>query len=445
MLRFISLITFVISLFLLSQNIWARGNPYAAGQNVLNPQLLQRMTRAEEIYKKTMGTPSWEAIQRAGGNFNEYITRRGVKSIAGKAFEARTAIRVNRFLANTGNDVRLVPTAFANAPHDPADLWAVDKAGNLLERFQLKLSGNAAIRALKDQKYAGMKIVVPSDQFKWIQSELNKEILKAQNRGKSLSPHWQGVRDAIDEKQLTSEIAGYSVPTRKQVEASGRFYTEKEFKKQWATMSLLRQGKLDEAIKLGKAAGKAGTSVRYLGQEIHTRLYKFEKGKVFLAFNKTGKPIAYGASAEEAIKKAKFIRNARIAGGIMFILGGVADIGSGIYSYHDTHQRYLSGKLDHDIMVGKKVVAVSRIGAGAGGVVVGGLLLFPEPVVTKAAAVVVGGVILVVNVTGLIADTGLERAQNNRTEHTKRLLKQIDWRTQQSICIESLKKTITQL
>jgi hypothetical protein len=442
MLRITFLFTFIISL-VISQNLWARGNPFESGQMVLTPRL-----KPVEIYKRTMGTPSWKAIRQVNGNFEKYVAKRGIKSIAGKAFEARTASRINRFLMNTGSDVRLNITAVAGAPHDPADLLLMDKVGNVLERYQLKLGGRAAMKALRDPKYTGMKIVTPPDQLEWIQKELNKKVLNSQNRGRSLSPDWQMIRDSIEEKRLTSEIVDYKVPTTNQAKSSALSQTGREFGKQSEIRSnirsLVQKGMFNDIIEMGESVGRVGPTEKYLGQEVYIKSYKIGKEKVFFAFDRTDKPIAYGESAAEAIGKAKSERKVMVVGGVMLIIGGAIDIGFGIYSYHKASQRYFAGELDYDIMVGKKFVAGGQVVLGASSVVVGVLILFPEPVITKVAAAAIGGVVLVGSMICLIADMRLESMQSKRTKHNKRLLAQIDRQARQSICLDSLRKMVAQ-
>ncbi|GHT47063.1 hypothetical protein FACS189454_09120 [Planctomycetales bacterium] len=83
-------------------------------QEALKPQM-ERLSNTE-IYRRTMGTPSVKALDKAGWNVERYIETRGLKSIAGKAFEARTAIRANRFFQNHGISDQIRITAIDNRP-----------------------------------------------------------------------------------------------------------------------------------------------------------------------------------------------------------------------------------------------------------------------------------------------------------------------------------------
>jgi hypothetical protein len=191
-------------------------------REALKPQAEQYTN--EQIYQKAMGTPSRAALEKANWNLEEYIKTRGIKSIAGKAFEARTAIRVNRYFQNHGMADQIRITALDNMPGHSADLVLYDKAGRSGERYQLKLGRNAAYDAVSNPKYRGMKIITPPDELQKIKGDLRKEMLKAQSRGKSLPQKWQKIATAIDDGVLADNICGCRVSTVKQIEGSARYW-----------------------------------------------------------------------------------------------------------------------------------------------------------------------------------------------------------------------------
>jgi len=240
-------------------------NQFTVGRVIANPKTLE-MSKAE-VYRKTVGVPSVKAVRESGGDFTKYITKRGVKSLTGKAFEARTAIKLNRLLAKSGSGDRLLITAAEGFPTDVADLARVSANGEIKELYQLKLSPTAAKSAVGDTRYIGMTLVTTPDSFQAIQKELRKETLMATQKGKPLPPKWQGIHEAIQDGRLTDKIAGRRVPSFEQAEKAGIKFTETMFKKsEWDQIS---KASMSKWVASGKTASKvAGTSLKVAGPAI---------------------------------------------------------------------------------------------------------------------------------------------------------------------------------
>ncbi len=389
------------AIILLPQAVQARStNSFLIGEYIKNPTSL-KLSR-EKIYLKTMGKPSAKAIHNSQGDFATYYNRRGPANVTGKAFEARTAIRINRALQNAGNENRLIITALEKRPNDVSDLALLTPKGQVLERYQLKTGIKTARKAVFDSKYADMKIVTPPDHLREIKRELSKQRNRAFARNKPLSPYWQTMDQAIREGRLTDQIAGLRVPKYTEVQASGKYYLEKAFAKQLEEMNASQQRLISVMTK-------------------HTPKM----------IRKTGTAIA------QAMK---------YVGPPLMIVGGAVDIGYGIHEWNEADRRLSAGELDEDIYYVKKHVAASQVFVGTA-TIVGStvvilnstgmtLLATPEPIVTKIAGVVV----FAVSVGFVATDYALERIQGQRIEAKRELLKHIDEKARQRIVIDQLQE-----
>ncbi len=316
-------------------------------------------------------------------------------------FEARTAVRINRILQNTGREERLIVTALENRPNDVSDLALIAKDNRILEQYQLKTGGKTIKNAVFDPKYAEMKIVAPPDQLQEIKSELQKAKNKAMARDKPLSPYWRKLEQAIHEGRLTDSIAGHTVPSYKEVEASGKAYLRGAY-----------EALLPETPTLPSTASP------------------------------TQKKAALKRTLRILPKTLGSIM--KYAGPPIVIVGGGVDIAYGIHGWNESDRRLSAGELDGDIYYGKKTVAVTQIGLGTTAVVGGtvvvlnsaGIALFlaPEPVITKIAGITV----IVTSVGLVVVDYALESIQGKRIESRQKLLQQIDEKTRQRLVIEQL-------
>ena len=373
-------------------------NKFTIGSRIKNPEKLNSLNMKRfDIYKKTIGVPREKAILNSQGIFENYYRRRGPSTITGKAFEARSAIRVNRALRNMGKGERVIITALEGFPNDASDLILMASDGRVVQRYQLKIGFQGTIDALLDPKYVDMAIVTPSDQLQAIKTELAK---KKSPRG-TLSPKWLAVDQSINNGRLTDQIAGQKVPTLKQVGASGKLFTHKMYEEELQKIALTPKDVSSEIA--------SSDTVR----KGHTKI---------------------------AIKLSKYL------GPTIVVATGVFDIVDGVHTLNEAERQMVLGQLDQDIYMGKSIVGVTKIGMGTTAVV-GGTVVFlnatgitllstPEPFVTKIVAVVV-----IVTSVGLIAaDYTLDRIQGTRTQSRLSLLKEIDEKTRQRIVIDQLQK-----
>lgn len=395
----VPLLSVLLALLILTENAVARStNRFLIGQTITNPKTLQ-MSDAE-IYRKTIGTPRRKAVLESGGDFSKYLAKRGRLSVGGKAFEARTLIKMNNFFARRGVGDRILSTAVEGFPNDVADLVRISSNGEVKELYQLKAGHKAAKEAVtgtKDTvKYANTTIVTHPETLDDIKNELlnikNKNLVK----GKPFPPYWQAIDEAIQQGRLTDQIDGVRMPTRE--------------------------------MSINKGVGK------------------LEKW-----YNRAAK--RFGASptatvSDDALKIAATKASGKMVGKLALsgtILAGFVDIGFGVHGLYDADRRYRLGELDSDIFTGKRIVAVSQVSVGTvtvvGGAVVAlnavgySLMTAPEPFYTKIA----GGVVIVVSVGLGAGDYMLERVQANRTESRRRLLKEIDDRERCRIVLEELR------
>ncbi len=396
------LLTVVIAWSVLPESVAAKStNRFLVGQTITNPKTLQ-MSSAE-IYRKTVGTPRAKAVFESGGDFAKYFSKRGAPSVAGKAFEARATIKLNQFFVKSGIGDRMLITAVEGFPTDVADLIRISGNDEIKELYQLKAGYEAAIKAVRDSRYAGTTIVTHPDTLKQIGSELRKAILESQAKGKSLAPKWREIDAAIRQNRLTDQIAGVRMPTNAQSESAGRKITAVLFNREVKRQALLRGS---QAVAVSE---KAAT----------------------VAAKASGK-----ALARQLIGPAAVI----VAGGL--------DIGFGVHSLYATERRYRLGELDSDIRTGKRIVAASQVGVGTATVVGGtavalntagvSLIAAPEPIATKIAGVTV----IVVSVGLAVTDYMLERVQVNRTASRRLLLQQLDERERCRIVLEELQGII---
>jgi hypothetical protein len=123
----------------------------------------------------------------------------------------------------------------------------------------------------------------------------------------------------------------------------------------------------------------------------------------------------------------RITRGIHIAGGVVSIVFGSWEIGSGIVEWREIDRQFYAGEWDTDIMRVKKILAGGRVVLGTLEVASGILLLLPEPVITKIIAeglivtVVVGYIILEV------VNYALGRVQAKRVEARQKIQARFQW------------------
>jgi len=173
------------------------------------------VTSLDELIQRTAGQPSPGKVARYAGDLDAYW-QASESAFSGKAFEAMVAHQENLRLEAAGRSERMCVSAVEGelGPGHPADLVLIDDMGRVIERYQCKLGGKAAIDALSNTKYAGMKILTPDDQFEWISRQLLEKQASAIRRGIELDPYWAKVEAAINEGRLNDLPSGAALPLR---------------------------------------------------------------------------------------------------------------------------------------------------------------------------------------------------------------------------------------
>ena len=174
-----------------------------------------KITSLDELIQRTTGQPSAGKVAKYAGDLDAYW-QASESAFSGKAFEAMIAHQENLRLAAAGRSERMCVSAVESelGPAHPADLVLIDDTGRVIQRYQCKLGGKAAIDALNDAKYAGMTILTPDDQFEWIGRELLEKQASAMRRGIDLDPYWARVEAAINEGRLNDLPSGAALPLR---------------------------------------------------------------------------------------------------------------------------------------------------------------------------------------------------------------------------------------
>lgn len=162
-------------------------DPFAVSQSLVNPKT--PTLSFQDLVDLSAGKPSLSKYARYGGDFDRYW-QAGSSQRTGKTFEAMVAYQDNhpilwkRLLrAARGNKDRIVVTAAEGAGGHPADLLKIDKHGIVQEQYQAKLGWKAAVKALREPKYAGMSILTSEDALEIIQRKLFQKEQAALSRG----------------------------------------------------------------------------------------------------------------------------------------------------------------------------------------------------------------------------------------------------------------------
>jgi len=204
----------------------ASEDPFAIGSMIRNPGTL-RARSLEELITQTAGKVSEGSVKKYL-SFAHYWEV-SATSRTGKAFEAILTWNANLKSISQGSGEKFLATAAEGVPSATADIVKIDEANRVVARYQCKLGFQAAIEAIRDPKYAGQYIVVPTDTLEDIKKELLKQKHKALRRGRPLHPKWRNVEAAIKEGRLCEGLYPGQKLTRAEAEQITKNVTEKEF------------------------------------------------------------------------------------------------------------------------------------------------------------------------------------------------------------------------
>ena len=432
------------------------GDVCASQASFVRDRLLQGSATGSQVYRSTIGSVRIEAVRRAGFNPERYIAQRGASSIAGKALEARTMLDVNKFLVAQGHTDRVLATASMGMPHAAADLIRVDNAGHVLEEIQLKLSGNEAIRSLNNPKYAGMTIALPPDQLKGIQKKLDQNILKASNKGRSLSPKWLSVQLAIKSGRLTDNVAGRKLLTRQAMISNAKSIITRQFARESAkirslkgsigtpvkvsTISLVRRLLPSSGKRLVKNVANAskGPPKHPVVLVIIAAAYTTYEGVNFAKGLREAAEYhdkQYAESVRQAAARSRYLetweQGISIAEGVSAVAFSAYGVHNNIVLLIEIDRRFYRGELDRDIATGKRIIVAARIG-----------LIFLDITATSGLMTMssAGNISIILTVS----DLALDRIQAKRTAHRQELLSHISWDARRRVCLEQLHESMRQ-
>jgi hypothetical protein len=135
---------------------------------------------------------------------------------SGKAFEAVLARRANASAIDKRLGTQVLVTSVEGFPAARSDLVTIGRNGEVLERFQAKLTMNVrrAYGHLIDPRYQGHALLTTRESHQGVRAELQRKELNAARRGIALDPKWQTVRDAIDRGRMPNTWAGKPLPSK---------------------------------------------------------------------------------------------------------------------------------------------------------------------------------------------------------------------------------------
>ena len=282
----------------------------------------------------------------------------------GKFHEAKVLLEENGRFAARGDPRRLLATAAEGGSHHPADLLLVDsKTGRILERYQSKLGSGAAVDALRDRKYAGMKIIPSQDGMKEIMRGLRQAKANATRRGIGLSPEMQMVQDALRDGRLMTHLpSGAPLASRSDVEQQAYRWVKLSWQKLGPASVMADQAAASAVTAIGKIPG-AKTTFRVGGRALivvdyganayaiysdYGRWQESEIGGGYFAY-KTSLHSAqmalttYALWAPDPTTASKWI-----AAGLAVIVAGADMISDPIYEASQARSRELLSKLERD-------------------------------------------------------------------------------------------------
>ena len=159
----------------------------AVGGVIPNPATLAAGD-LDGLILKVAGKIGSNQIEKHGGDFEKYFPL-AEDGRAGKVFEAVVTDRANLLLLPEGK--ALLVTAAEGNPTAAADLMLATKteAGYVVnELYQLKLGYEATVSALKDAKYAGMKIITTREVYDGLVEKVRQISATKASLGRGLPP-----------------------------------------------------------------------------------------------------------------------------------------------------------------------------------------------------------------------------------------------------------------
>jgi hypothetical protein len=125
----------------------------------------------------------------------------------------------------------VTPTALQD-PAAPFDLIVRDGSTGEAIRYQMKLGATASLDALDDVRYAGGRVLVPSDTLAGIKDSLQFELEQSARRGQELPRRWQLASEALGSGRLTDELpGGYRIASRRYLTTVARRFYQRQFSK----------------------------------------------------------------------------------------------------------------------------------------------------------------------------------------------------------------------
>ena len=182
-----------------------------------------------------------------------------------------------------------------------------------------------------------MGILTTRDSFSILEKELASAEAKAARRGLSLSPEWQGVRDAIDGGRLPGSWAGKQLPTAESIKRLSLAHVQEHFAASADRLAPRVTGQMGELMSTSsKVVGKALVVVDVAGTAYfeYVDVNRYRSGEIgggYLTFKSTLRASQlslayYAAATPEPVTKA--------VAGVASIVLVVADIASDpIYQY----------------------------------------------------------------------------------------------------------------
>jgi hypothetical protein len=337
-------------------------DPFAVGKIIRDPETFRYPTR-QGFVTKVVGQPGTDKFRELGGELAEYW-RRSQSSYSGKFHEARVLMAENSRFAERGDPRRLLSTAAENRPDHPADLLLWDsKTGRILERYQLKLGSGQAREALREAKYAGMKIITSQEGMDEINRMLRQAEIKAARRGIGLSPYDQMIRDALRDGRLMTQLpSGASLVSRADVERQAyrwvkplwqRLERAEVMAERAAARAVAAIGKIPGASTTLKVAGRVLIVVDYGANAylIYSDYTRWQEGEIeggYFAYKTSLHTAQMGLTTYALLAPDPTTVSKWVAAGLAVIVAGADMASDAIYEAGQARTRQLLSDLERD-------------------------------------------------------------------------------------------------
>lgn len=316
---------------------------FAAGRSLVAPRTTS-LGGLKEYLQATGDGVTRRSFIKYGRDFEKYwaASRTGR---SGKAFEAIVASFENRRLVRMGDARRLIVTAAEGAKTHPADLLIRAADSTVSERLQLKLGWKAAANAITEEKYAGMKVLLPRDQMHLLARELTKAEAKAVRRGLPLAAKWMAVKDAVEEGRLAGTLpSGTLTPTRRTIDRLARWHTQKL----WNRMDMV-----------GRWAGRSilVLDIAEAGYQTYSDINRFRAGEIggaYLAARGSMRGVQVGLGIYAAVTPEPFSKTAAAAAILVIVVS--SEITDRVHDARCQEANKLIERIDRD----EKFRAVQR-------------------------------------------------------------------------------------